>query len=170
MRAAPKRGGSDRASQVLAAAPTSRTRATRCWRRSDSNHPTPADVVGRPAPAAGRRVDAIDVVGAGSGGSPRSSRCVWPNETIISDASANSANCAADRILDRNQFIELSRRARGRPTLTEFPTDEECGRERRRERIAYLCQLRRFFGRPFATIADVGGAAPLVLSIDHVTL
>ena len=51
MRAAPKRGGSDRASQVLAAAPTSRTRATRCWRRSDSNHPTPADVVGRPAPA-----------------------------------------------------------------------------------------------------------------------
>lgn len=33
---------------------------------------------------------------------------MWPNETIICSASANSASRAHDRDLDRNQFIELA--------------------------------------------------------------
>ena len=89
---------------------------------------------------------------------------MWPNERTICTASANSANCAPDRILDRNQFIELSRHVRGRPTLTEFPTTK--GAETKdRQRVTYLPQLRRFFGRPFAAIADAGGAGVGILLV-----
>ena len=82
-RSAPKRGGSAQATQAPAAATASRSRATPCWRRSDNNHPTPAD--GR-WPAGGadpRRRTARSVSGSvpASGGSPRSSRCMWPNES-----------------------------------------------------------------------------------------
>jgi len=35
---------------------------------------------------------------------------MWPNETAIWNTSANSINRAPDRILDRNQFIDLRRR------------------------------------------------------------
>ena len=147
-RLAPKRGVSVQAIQAPAAARASRSQALQCWRRSNSNHPRPADDVGQQE-AATRRA-AADAIWIGSvpasGGSPRSSRCIWPNERTICTASANSANCAPDRILDRNQFIEL-RRVRGRPTLTEFPDDEGCRNETQRQLPTYLPQLRRFFGR-----------------------
>ena len=148
-RAAPERGGSTRALQAPAAPPASRSRATRYWRRSDSNHPTPADAVGRPAPASrapwwtrptsGRcRLAAVarDHPGA-NGRTKRSSATRAQTAPILPliefSIGTNSLNPAA---------------VSGRPTLTEFPAVEECGKQRRRERIAYLRQLRRFFGHP----------------------
>jgi len=61
------------------------------------------------------------------GGSPRSWRCIWPNEMTSCAASASSINRAHDLLLERNQSIE--------PNCPE-PFADIC-----------LAQLRRFFHR-----------------------
>ena len=104
--AAAKRGRLARASPVAAVGPASRSQATRGWRRSGSNHPTRVDAVGLEAASrAPRRTRPTCWSVPASGGRPRSSRCIWPNETIIWNASANSAKRPHDRILDLNQCI-----------------------------------------------------------------
>ena len=108
--AAAKRGRLARGSPAPAAGPASRWPEERRWRRFDNNHPKRVDDVGRPVVA--RRApwwtrSEVWPVPA-SGGRPRSSRCIWPNETIICNASANSAKRPHDRILDRNQCIRTA--------------------------------------------------------------
>jgi len=70
---------------------------------------------------------------------------MWPNETAICTASANSASRAADRILDRNQFIDSRRRARARPALPDSQPMTPAKRKQQTKQTIYQTELRRFF-------------------------
>jgi hypothetical protein len=147
-RAAAKRGGSAPASQAAAAAPASRSRATPCWRRSDSNHPTLADAVDRRAPArrapwwtrptsgrcrlAAAARDRPDACGRTKGPSARRARTAPTARLIEFSIGTNSLNRAAVPAVAPHRPISQTTKIA----------------ERRSERTAYLCQLRRFFGRP----------------------
>jgi hypothetical protein len=147
-RAAAKRGGSARASQAAAAAPASRSRATPCWRRSDSNHPTPADAVARWAPAsrapwwtrptsgrcrlAAAARDRRDACGRTKRPFAPRARTAPTARLIEFSIGTNSLNRAAVPAVAPHRPISQTTKIA----------------ERRSERTAYLCQLRRFFGRP----------------------